>query len=137
MTLKLARRTHTKILLGTGLPLSHEYSYIHKIMLISKYFCKDEYLNIDILYIKQTFLTQICKKKKIFFTYISSRNKICVKINLTLQLFIGLNIKSLLFSPRCLPFDCVPRSLFVSVRFLRKTSSFEALVLSGRAVLDD
>lgn len=26
----------------------NEYSYIHKIMLISTYFCKNEYLNIDI-----------------------------------------------------------------------------------------
>lgn len=66
MTLKLARRTHTQKLFGTRLPLSQEYSYIHKIMLISKYFCKDEYLNIDILYIKQTFLTQICKKNNIY-----------------------------------------------------------------------
>lgn len=61
MTLKLARRTHTKQLLGTRLPLSYEYSYIYKIMLTSKYFCKNEYLNKDMLYIKQTILTQIRK----------------------------------------------------------------------------
>lgn len=68
--------THTK-LLGTRLHLSHEYSNIHKIMLISKYFCKNEYINIDIVYIKRNFLTQIEKKKELFLHISAVKQNLC------------------------------------------------------------
>lgn len=41
-----------KKLLGICLYLSYEYLYVYKIMLILKYFCKNEYINIDIVCIK-------------------------------------------------------------------------------------
>lgn len=72
-----ACKTHThKKLLGTRLHLSHEYSYVHKIMLISKYFCKNEYINIDIVCIKRNFLTQI-EKKELFLHISAVKQNLC------------------------------------------------------------
>lgn len=127
--------THTK-LLGTRLHLSHEYSYVHKIMLISKYFCKNEYINIDIVCIKRNFLTQI-EKKGIVFTYISSKTKSVLK-KISLNSCSSGSISKLhsFYTPVACQPDCVP-GLFICVSANAQknlTSSFKPLVLSGRNV---
>lgn len=118
-----ACKTHThKKLLGTRLHLSHEYSYVHKIMLISKYFCKNDYINIDIVCIKRNFLTQI-EKKGIVFTYISSKRKSVLKKKSHLTVAHQAQYQnSIVFTPQLRANLTVCQVyLFASVRMLKRT----------------
>lgn len=118
-----ACKTHThKKLLGTRLHLSHEYSYVHKIMLISKYFCKNDYINIDIVCIKRNFLTQI-EKKGIVFTYISSKRKSVLKKKSYLTVVHQAQYQnSIVFTPQLRANLTVCQVyLFASVRMLKRT----------------
>lgn len=113
---------HTQKLLGTRLHLSHEYSYVHKIMLISKKFCKNDYINIDIVCIKRNFLTQI-EKKGIVFTYISSKTKsVLKKKSHSTVVHQAQYQNSIVFTPQLRANLTVCQVyLFASVRMLKRT----------------
>lgn len=118
-----ACKTHThKKLLGTRLHLSHEYSYIHKIMLISKYFCKNEYINIDIVCIKRNFLTQIEKKKELFLHISAVKQNLCWKKSHLTVVHQAQYQNSIVFTPQLRANLTVCQVyLFASVQMLKRT----------------
>lgn len=117
-----ACKTHThKKLLGTRLHLSHEYSYVHKIMLISKYFCKNEYINIDIVCIKRNFLTQI-EKKELFLHISAVKQNLCWKKSHLTVVHQAQYQNSIVFTPQLRANLTVCQVyLFASVRMLKRT----------------